>query len=325
MKKLNFDNWVNGVGMRQAPVSGEPRHTHREMTSLDSRSTDHHAREANPLTALRATRSGSLRRLIALTVQISLAIGLCLSLVTAAQAQVKVIGRAHIDQMQGYFRLQLKHGEKYLDADHCTNQVHMNPSSDWEQGACQLWRLVPAGDGWSRLQLKHGGHYLDAEYCASKVGINPGSDWDQGACQLWRLVPAGDGWFRLQLKHSGHYLDAEYCTDKVSMNPGSDWENGACQLWRLVAEQEATPAPAKPAIDKVTQWRCDRYAKIAVEQYQDSIRLQCNLGGPRWQGIHNTHYQWCTQTPESQVYAETSARRNDLERCHASKGVRIDP
>jgi hypothetical protein len=89
-----------------------------------------------------------------------------------------------------YYRLQLKQNRQYLDADHCSTQVALNPGSDYADGACQLWRLVPAGDGWSRLQLKHGGQYLDADHCSTKVGLNPGSDYADGACQLWRLVPS---------------------------------------------------------------------------------------------------------------------------------------
>jgi len=60
-------------------------------------------------------------------------------------------------------RLQLKHGGQYLDAEYCSTKVSLHPGSDHEGGACQLWRLVPAGSGWSRLQLKHGGQYLDAK------------------------------------------------------------------------------------------------------------------------------------------------------------------
>jgi hypothetical protein len=139
----------------------------------------------------------------------------------------------------GYFRLQLKHGGKYLDAKYCGDEVGMNPGSDFEDGACQLWRLVPVDNGWSRLQLKHGSKYLDAKYCSDEVGMNPGSDFEDGACQLWRLVRAGDGWSRLQLKHGNKYLDAKYCSDEVGMNPGSNFENGACQLWRVVPESRA--------------------------------------------------------------------------------------
>lgn len=141
---------------------------------------------------------------------------------------------AQRDRGHRYYRLQLKSNEYYLDADHCSTKVSLNPGSDYADGACQLWRLVPAGDGWSRLQLKSSGYYLDADHCSAKVGLNPGSDYDNGSCQLWRFVPVGGGWSRLQLKQSGHYLDADHCSTKVSLNPGSDYDGGACQLWRLV-------------------------------------------------------------------------------------------
>jgi len=131
-------------------------------------------------------------------------------------------------------RLQLKHGGMFLDAEFCSAKIGLNPGSSFEGGACQLWRLVPVGDGWSRLQLKHGQQYLDAEFCSTKIGLNPGSSFEGGACQLWRLVPASDGWSRLQLKQGGKYLDAEFCSTKIGLNPGSSFEGGACQLWRLV-------------------------------------------------------------------------------------------
>lgn len=133
-----------------------------------------------------------------------------------------------------YHRLQLKQGGKYLDSVNCSDQVGLNPGSTYADGACQLWRFVPAGGGWSRLQLKQGGKYLDAVNCSDRVAMNPGSAYADGACQLWRFVPVGDGWNRLQLKQGGKYLDAVRCSDKVAMNPGSDHANGACQLWRFV-------------------------------------------------------------------------------------------
>ena len=136
-----------------------------------------------------------------------------------------------------YYRLQLKQGGKYLDAAYCSDQLALNAGSTYAHGACQLWRLVPAGDGWSRLQLKQGGKYLDATNCSDKVALSPGSTYANGACQLWRLVPAGDGWSRLQRKQGGVYLDAAYCSDKLDLNSGSTYASGACQLWRLVAEQ----------------------------------------------------------------------------------------
>jgi hypothetical protein len=133
-----------------------------------------------------------------------------------------------------YYRLQLKQGGKYLDAVYCSDKLALSAGSTYAGGACQLWRLVPAGGGWSRLQLKQSGKYLDAVYCSDQVALNPGSTYASGACELWRLVPAGDGWSRLQLKQSGKYLDAVRCTDTVALNSGSTYAGGACQLWRLV-------------------------------------------------------------------------------------------
>jgi hypothetical protein len=45
----------------------------------------------------------------------------------------------------GYFRIQLKHGGQYLDAAYCGNTITLNSGSDYEGGACELWRFVPAG------------------------------------------------------------------------------------------------------------------------------------------------------------------------------------
>jgi hypothetical protein len=171
--------------------------------------------------ATRMSRTISLKRLFLLTFLI------------AGFAGQFLIANDVIAQEQ-YYRLQLKHGGQYLDADHCSNTISLNPGSDWEGGACQLWQLVPAGGGWNRIQLKHGGQYLDADHCSNTISLNPGSDWEDGACQLWQLVPAGGGWNRIQLKHGGQYLDADHCSNTISLNPGSDWEGGACQLWRLV-------------------------------------------------------------------------------------------
>ncbi|MDT4897175.1 MAG: hypothetical protein QOH25_2252 [Acidobacteriota bacterium] len=159
---------------------------------------------------------------------------LAVLIVASAGLSLFISNKASAQDKPSYYRLQLKHGRQYLDAEYCSTKVGLNPGSDYEDGACQLWRLVPAGDGWSRLQLKHGGQYLDAEYCSTKVGLNPGSNYEDGACQLWRLIPVGDGWSRLQLKHGGQYLDADHCSTKIGLNPGSDYEDGACQLWRLV-------------------------------------------------------------------------------------------
>ena len=57
-------------------------------------------------------------------------------------------------------------GGKYLDAKYCGDTLNLNPGSDYDNGSCQLWKLVPNADGWSRLQLKRNGKFLDAKYCS---------------------------------------------------------------------------------------------------------------------------------------------------------------
>lgn len=92
-------------------------------------------------------------------------------------------------QSPQFYRLQLKSDGQYLDADHCASPVTLNPGSTFAGGACELWRLVPAGGGYYRLQLKYNRQYLDAVNCTATLGLNPGSTYADGACQLWRLVP----------------------------------------------------------------------------------------------------------------------------------------
>jgi hypothetical protein len=125
-------------------------------------------------------------------------------------------------------------GGKYLDAKFCSDALNLNPGSDYDDGSCQLWRLLPDADGWSRLQLKRNGKFLDAKFCRDELNMNPGSTFDNGSCQLWKFVPAGGGWSRLQIKRNGRFLDADHCTDDVKLSGESTYDDGACQLWRLV-------------------------------------------------------------------------------------------
>ena len=177
--------------------------------------------------------AASLSRLIVCTTLVVAAGTLVLLTAPPAAAQTARLAQ----RAPEYFRLQLKHNQKYLDAKQCTDEVGMNPGSEFEGGACQLWRRVPAPDGWFQLQLKRGQKFLDAKFCGDNLGLNPGSDFQGGACQLWRLVDAGDGWSRLQLKQGGKYLDAKNCGDDVGLNPGSSFDGGACQLWRFIPER----------------------------------------------------------------------------------------
>lgn len=86
-------------------------------------------------------------------------------------------------------RLQLKPDGQSLDAAYCATPIGLHPGSTYAGGACQLWKLVPNGEGQYRRRLKVNHQDLDAVNCAAKVGLNPGSASAHGACQFWRLVP----------------------------------------------------------------------------------------------------------------------------------------
>jgi hypothetical protein len=70
---------------------------------------------------------------------------------------------------------------KYLDAKFCGDTLNLNSGSDYDNGSCQLWKLVPDTDGWSRLQLKRNGKFLDAKFCTDELNMNPGSNYDNGS------------------------------------------------------------------------------------------------------------------------------------------------
>ena len=244
---------------------------------------------------------------------------------------------------EAYFRLQLKQGQKYLDAVNCSDRVALNAGSTYANGACQLWRLVPAGGGWSRLQLKQNAKFLDAVNCSDQVALHPGSTYADGACQLWRVVSAGDGWYRLQLKQGERYLDAVNCSDNVALNPGSDYAGGACQLWRFVRSQapanspfptlpppqappiSPTPRPMpapQPEIVRVDEG-CRQYAIRAVQQFKAAQgRVGCGMNpGGRWQGNYDVHYGWCVKASDNARGAEQAARDKWLNSCGAQHNI----
>jgi hypothetical protein len=72
---------------------------------------------------------------------------LVLTVLIAASAVLSlfIANEAVAQDKASYYRIQLKHGEQYLDADHCSTTISLNPGSDFAGGACQLWRLVPGG------------------------------------------------------------------------------------------------------------------------------------------------------------------------------------
>ncbi|MGC1377501.1 MAG: RICIN domain-containing protein [Anaerolineales bacterium] len=125
-------------------------------------------------------------------------------------------------------------GSKYLDASYCADTLRANTRSDFDNGSCQLWKLVPDADGWSRLQIKRNGKFLSVDNCSDTVKLNGKSNFDNGSCQLWKLVPDADGWSRLQIKRNGKFLSVDDCVDEIKVNSASAYNDHGHQLWRLV-------------------------------------------------------------------------------------------
>ena len=126
-------------------------------------------------------------------------------------------------------------GDKYLDANYCSDTLQANPRSDFDNGACQLWKLVPDADRLVRLQIKSNGKFLDAANCSDTVKLNGKSTYDNGACQLWKFVTGADGWSRLQIKRNGKFLGVgvDSRVDELRLKGKSPCES-ARQSWRLV-------------------------------------------------------------------------------------------
>jgi len=103
-----------------------PSHSGTRPPGVPSSNVPHHSG------FMRAPRTISLTRLFILT-----------ALILGPVGQFFIAKSAGAEER--YYRLQLKHGGQYLDADHCGDRISLNPGSDWENGACQLWRLVPEG------------------------------------------------------------------------------------------------------------------------------------------------------------------------------------
>lgn len=84
-------------------------------------------------------------------------------------------------------------------------------------------------------------------------------------------------------------------------------------VWRLIGS---------PAAEQNKNWECERYARIAVDQYQQGFDLGYNFSGARWQNNYDNHYLWCESVPVSHANADRHARITDLENCYRSPEYR---
>ena len=76
----------------------------------------------------------------------------------------------------------------------------------------------------------------------------------------------------------------------------------------------SVPAQAKGR----DQW-CDKYARIAVAQFQEANGFnRCRRRDGRWHNDALTHFNWCMKAQEDAVVAEDGARRSHLAGCKGS-------
>lgn len=71
----------------------------------------------------------------------------------------------------------------------------------------------------------------------------------------------------------------------------------------------------------ITHFKCDRYARVAIDQNKKNLKLGCNLAGNRWHDNYDGHYAWCLGQFNGGSKYETDARKMALDDC--LKSVKI--
>lgn len=74
-----------------------------------------------------------------------------------------------------------------------------------------------------------------------------------------------------------------------------------------------------PAAAQGRRSECTVYAREAVEQYQQSVRLGCDFEGARWSDQREAHFAWCLISPRG-VVEESRIRHRMLFDCAARHG-----
>lgn len=63
--------------------------------------------------------------------------------------------------------------------------------------------------------------------------------------------------------------------------------------------------------------QCDAYAKTAVDQFDENIKLNCNQVGNRWHNNFAGHQGWCLTQSINAIQSETNERNKVLASCQA--------
>ena len=67
------------------------------------------------------------------------------------------------------------------------------------------------------------------------------------------------------------------------------------------------------------QLRSAQYARRALDQYQENLRLGCRYTGSRWRDNYNYHYNWALQQSQETLDRESKRRDDELNRCRRSQ------
>ena len=116
---------------------------------------------------------------------------------------------------------------------------------------------------------------------------------------------------------------------------GSRWHSnyGLHYRWCLktpARERNKERLARRNKLDRCESYRetrnpvCQRYAGVAVSQYQAASRHGCGVSGRRWSGDFDRHYNWCLTASPSAVESENDARQRKIARCLNRGGGRFD-
>jgi hypothetical protein len=89
-------------------------------------------------------------------------------------------------------------------------------------------------------------------------------------------------------------------------------------------EIQKRKTPKEPEVqpsDKFTtlQDACDKYAKDAVLQNQENLRIPCGFLGPKWSSDYKAHFNWCMSGNLSNTKSENTGRQQALAQCKKSR------
>ena len=120
-------------------------------------------------------------------------------------------------------------------------------------------------------------------------------------CRAWTYIKTVN---QCRLKHDvGSVVDNGCCVSGIKSRPVTE-DHGGKQAF------------------------CADYARQAVAAADQTMRLGCNLHGPRWTDDFQAHFSWCMGTRRDDVARETQARAASLAQCQqtqeADAGAKCD-